>query len=146
MEIISREENRLWKAMYKEMNMRRHRDCRKLYYPFKMDVWDKENKEIEANHRNKITYLINERKKVEKAEEEKRNVREAAETLLLFAQAAKKELQRSKNGTKKVLQLSNKKPAPRRSQRISLLLKDLKFDLWYKNINEQLDFELFDTV
>jgi hypothetical protein len=111
-----------------------------------MDVWDKENKEIEANHRNKITYLINERKKVEKAEEEKRNVREAAETLLLFAQAAKKELQRSKNGTKKVLQLSNKKPAPRRSQRISLLLKDLKFDLWYKNINEQLDFELFDTV
>ena len=36
----------------------------------------------------KILYLINERKKVEKAEEEKRNVREGAETLLLVAQVA----------------------------------------------------------
>ena len=37
-------------------------------------------KEIEVNYRNKMLYLINERKKIEKAEEEKRNVREGAET------------------------------------------------------------------
>lgn len=90
MEIVSQEENNLWKTMLKEMKMRHHRDCRKLYYPFKMHVWDRENKEIEANYRNKISNLINERRKVEKVEEENRNVIEAAETLLLFAQTAKK--------------------------------------------------------
>jgi hypothetical protein len=142
MEIVSQEENNLWKTMLKEMKMRHHRDCRKLYYPFKMHVWDRENKEIEAYYRKKISNLINERRKVEKVEEEKRNVRKAAETLLLFAQADKKEFLRSNNGSKKVLHTpSHLKFPPSRSQRIKLLIQDLKFELWYKKMSEQFDIE-----
>ena len=51
-----------------------------IYFNHNVWIYSYHYKEIEVNYRNKILYLINERKKVEKAEEEKRNVREGAET------------------------------------------------------------------
>ena len=96
LQIVSKEERKLWNEMHDTLRRRNSYHFKKQYYPFNIDKWENENKEIESTYRNKISVLNNERQINEKVAEEKRNKSEAAEALLLLAETANKEFLRSK--------------------------------------------------
>lgn len=110
LQILSKAEMSLWNEMQHHLKKRNNYHFKKQYYPFRIDLWERENKEIESTYRNKISLLIKERK----------NETEAANALLLLSKSCNKELMRSNRLYQK--QLARIVYAPeniRRSKRIA---------------------------
>jgi hypothetical protein len=95
LQIVSKEERKLWNEMHDTLRRRNSYHLKKQYYPFNIDKWEHQNKEIESTYRSQILALISERQILEKVQQETRRETEAADALLLLAETAKKEFLRS---------------------------------------------------
>jgi hypothetical protein len=54
LQIMTEEEEKLWNEMYEISKKRNNYHFKRRYYPFNIDLWERENKEIEASYRNQI--------------------------------------------------------------------------------------------
>jgi len=80
LQIMTEEEEKLWNEMYEISKKRNNYHFKRRYYPFNIDLWERENKEIEASYRNQILLLNKQRNKTTKV----------PETLLTLTQTTKR--------------------------------------------------------
>lgn len=63
LQIITESEEKLWNEMYETTKKRNNYHFKRRYYPFNLDVWERENKEIETSYRQQILLLNQQRNK-----------------------------------------------------------------------------------
>lgn len=116
LEFETTEERQLWRDMKQAIRKHDRYNTKKQYYPYKMDLWERERKEIESHYREQILTLNELRKKEEiesKRLEESRILQECAEALLMLKKTTVKEIY-----PKKTTRTSQQQPL-RRSKRIA---------------------------
>ena len=92
----------LYNEMKKSLNDHNSYFVRKNYYPYNMDAWKEEHRDIEMEYRTKIRQLTTKEKKVDKENNEREELLQAAENLLKLKntnlrkrKSAKRNLRRS---------------------------------------------------
>lgn len=63
LQIITEAEEKLWNDMCETAKKRNNYHFKRRYYPFNIDLWERENKEIETSYRNQILILNQKRNK-----------------------------------------------------------------------------------
>jgi hypothetical protein len=81
------EERTYWREMKNALATHNSFRVRQVYYPHNMDTWDKEHREIESFYRTKLNEMLTTRV-------EAKNVRLAAEALLMLKASTENEIER----------------------------------------------------
>lgn len=63
LQIITEAEEKLWNEMCETTKKRNNYHFKKRYYPFNLDLWERENKEIDMSYRQQILVLNQQRNK-----------------------------------------------------------------------------------
>jgi len=113
MQIQTRQEKELFREWKTAVRKHGHYVNKKKYYPYRMDEWEQESKDIDASYRGQLHDMISARQ----MEEKERSIREveleAAETLLLLKKRANQQKAR------KEVREEMKNMVVRRSSRIA---------------------------
>lgn len=105
----------IWIDMQRELRDHRSYFVRKKFYPHNMDEWQKEHREIEQKYRKELLSLKREQdknKKIEKQQQEQRDINDAADALLMLRKSKRVQKQKKKIIKNEVVTL-------RRSSRIA---------------------------
>ena len=88
MQIQTRQEKELFREWKTAVRKHEHYVNKKKYYPYRMDEWEQESKEIDASYRAQLHDMISARQMEEKEMSIREAELEAAETLLLLKKRA----------------------------------------------------------
>lgn len=113
MQIQTRQERELYSEWKTAVRKHGHYVNKKKYYPYRIDEWEQESKEIDASYRAQLHDMISARQMVEKETSLREVELEAAEALLLLNKRANQ--QKARREVRKELN----EIVPRRSSRIA---------------------------